>query len=305
MANRLLSYGMTMTATLLVAVMSACGGDKTVNNGELPQAENFADSLTIRYGTQWGAAQNLNIAMLPEGEMARFDKDAYLAGLRAVLETDALSESMREGIGQGVAIAEQIESYAAVGIPMNRAIVLTAMKERLGSDTLGAEEYNRIQGEYDVKMSAVQNKILEKIRNDRREQLMMNRRIEKGNLQAAEAFIAKEKKADASIVTTESGLHYKIIQQGNGQKPSIGRTVRLTYTIKGLDGRVIDSSRGETIDVVLDNSLIAGLLEGLQLMEKGTKTRFYIPSSLGFGRDNTSVRPGEMIIVETELVDIL
>lgn len=307
MINRLLVYGKAMAAVVMTAAMSACGGGSGASHDadSLSIPTCFADSLSLCYGTQWGATQNVNIAMLPESESSKFDKKAYLAGLRNALKAGLTTPSALEGLSEGVSIGEQLDSYDAIGIYLRRDIVASAFSEHLSGDTLSPEELVAYQDAYDVKMSAVQNLILEKLRHDRREQLMMHQKIEKGNVESARAFVEKLTSSDSTIVKCDSGLLYKMLRKGGGKKAAKGSTVRLIYGISGLDGRVIDSSRGESVEIPIDDSLIPGLLEGLRLMSEGGKAKFYIPYYLGFGRDNTSVRPGEMIIVEIELVEVL
>lgn len=307
MIGRLLAHSKAMAAVVMTAAMSACG----VGTGGSHDADSllnptcFADSLSLRYGTQWGAAQNINIAMLPESESSRFDKKAYMAGLRNALKAGLTTPSALEGLSEGVSIGEQLDSYDAIGIYLRRDVVASAFSNHFRGDTLSQEDFVAYQSAYDVKVSVVQNLILEKLRHDRREQLMMNQKMERDNVVSARSFVEKLTSADSTVVKCDSGLLYKILRDGGGKKAAKGSTVRLVYCISGLDGRVIDSSRGEPVEIPLDESLIPGLFEGLRLMSEGGKARFYIPYYLGFGRDNTSVRPGEMIIVEIELVEVL
>ena len=64
---------------------------------------------------------------------------------------------------------------------------------------------------------------------------------------------------------------------------------------------MIDSSRGEAVDIPFNGDLIVGLQEGLAMIGEGARATFYIPSKLGFSRDNSGVDPGELIIVEVEI----
>lgn len=296
-----------MAAVVMTAAMSACGGgaDASHDADSLSHPTDFSDSLSLRYGAQWGATQNVNIAMLPDAESSKFDKKAYMAGLRNALKAGLTSASALDGLLEGVTIGEQLDSYDAIGIYLRRDIVASAFSEHFRGDTLSAEASAAFQEAYDIKVSAVQNLILEKLRTDRRKQLVMNQKIEKENVEAAKEFIDKLTSADSTVVKCDSGLLYKMLRNGKGKKPAKGSTVKLIYGISGPDGRVIDSSRGESVEIPLDESLIPGLFEGLRLMSEGGKAIFYIPYYLGFGRNNTSVRPGEMIIVEVELVDVL
>ncbi len=118
--------------------------------------------------------------------------------------------------------------------------------------------------------------------------------------------IAEAKKAEFPNVT-ESGLRYAIITEGLGDKPAGPKTkVKVHYTGTLLDGKVFDSSveRGQPIDFGL-SQVIPGWTEGVQLMNKGSKYKFYIPYNLAYGeRGYPPVIPGKSdLIFEVELLD--
>ena len=110
--------------------------------------------------------------------------------------------------------------------------------------------------------------------------------------------------------TTDSGLRYKVISEGDGQvQPTSNSRVEVHYHGTLVDGTVFDSSRerGETITFGL-NQVIPGWTEGLQLMSVGDVYEFYIPAELAYG-DNppigSPIQPGSDLIFQVELFDIL
>ena len=109
------------------------------------------------------------------------------------------------------------------------------------------------------------------------------------------------------VETTESGLQYKVLQQGTGQQhPKATDTVKVHYHGTLLDGSVFDSSveRGEPIEFSLHQA-IKGWTEGLQLMVVGEKTRLFIPSELAYGdRAAGTIGPGSTLIFDVELLEI-
>lgn len=102
----------------------------------------------------------------------------------------------------------------------------------------------------------------------------------------------KEKEAEDGVMKTESGLLYKIITEGSGNKPKADNTVEVDYEGSLVDGTIFDSSyqRGETISFPL-NGVIPGWTEGLQLMTPGSKYELYIPSDLAYGPGGTGPIP--------------
>ncbi|MBJ7540059.1 FKBP-type peptidyl-prolyl cis-trans isomerase [Marinomonas transparens] len=109
---------------------------------------------------------------------------------------------------------------------------------------------------------------------------------------AKSAAWLKEKEAEDGVKKTDSGLLYKVITEGKGEKPKATDTVKVDYEGSLDDGTVFDSSykRGEAITFPL-NGVIPGWTEGLQLMPVGSKYELYIPSDLAYGPGGTGPIP--------------
>ncbi|KQR93774.1 hypothetical protein ASG01_07880 [Chryseobacterium sp. Leaf180] len=121
-------------------------------------------------------------------------------------------------------------------------------------------------------------------------------------------FLAKNK-SNPKIKATASGLQYEVLQEGDGKtKPKATDVVQVKYTGKLMDGTVFDSTDkngGAPMDINL-SSVIKGWTEGIQLMSKGAKYRFYIPSDLAYGDQGAggAIPGGSAIIFDVELVGI-
>lgn len=115
----------------------------------------------------------------------------------------------------------------------------------------------------------------------------------------------KENKEREGIVTTASGLQYEILQEGDGEKPSLSSRVTTHYHGTLVDGSVFDSSveRGEPATFGV-GQVIRGWQEGIPLMSVGAKYRFYIPQELAYGMrsPSSSIPPGSALIFEVELL---
>ena len=129
-------------------------------------------------------------------------------------------------------------------------------------------------------------------------------KIEAEKQKAAKEIALKEFE---NAATTVSGLKYIVLQQGPGNKPVATSNVKVHYTGMFLDGKVFDSSvqRGEPIDFGL-NQVIKGWTEGVQLMQEGSKYKFYIPSQLAYGERGAGgvIPPNTDLIFEVELIKI-
>ncbi len=119
-------------------------------------------------------------------------------------------------------------------------------------------------------------------------------------------FLEENSKRE-NIKTTASGLQYEVLQEGDGAKPS-GATSMVTVHYEGslINGNVFDSSykRNQPATFRL-NQVISGWTEGVQLMNKGAKYRFYIPSELGYGARGAggSIPPHATLIFDVELLE--
>ena len=116
-----------------------------------------------------------------------------------------------------------------------------------------------------------------------------------------------DNKAKNGVITTESGLQYKVITEGTGDKPTAEDRVSVHYTGTLLDGTQFDSSldRGEPSTFGV-SQVIRGWTEGLQIMPVGSKYEFWIPSDLAYGeRGSQNIKPNSVLHFEVELLEIV
>ena len=126
-------------------------------------------------------------------------------------------------------------------------------------------------------------------------------------LKAGQEFLAANKNEEG-VVELPSGLQYKILKEGTGEKPTASNTVKCHYHGTLIDGTVFDSSvqRGTPAKFPL-NMVIKGWTEGVQLMPEGSKWRFFIPPQLGYGDRQVSalIAPNSTLIFDVELLEIM
>lgn len=170
--------------------------------------------------------------------------------------------------------------------------IMSGLKDVLASNkTLLTEQEMR------AAIMDAQRKARDKAEQRRKEQAAENK-------QKAEAFLA-ENKRKPGVVTTESGLQYKVLSEGSGPVPGSNDTVTVHYVGRLLDGTEFDSSykRGQPFTTPVNRGLIRGWTEALQKMRVGSKWELYVPPELGYGEfGRPNIPPNSLLIFEIELI---
>ena len=126
------------------------------------------------------------------------------------------------------------------------------------------------------------------------------------NKAAGEKFLT-ENKTKEGVVTTPSGLQYKIITKGTGEIPADSSKVKVNYKGTLIDGTEFDSSyKRKEPATFRANQVIKGWTEALTMMPVGSKWELYIPQELAYGARETGgpIKPFSTLIFEVELVGI-
>lgn len=127
------------------------------------------------------------------------------------------------------------------------------------------------------------------------------------NLEEGYAFLM-DNGQDKGVNETDSGLQYKILNEGYGGVPTMDDVVKCHYHGTLLDGTVFDSSveRGKAA-IFPVNGVIQGWAEALQMMSMGSKWRLFIPSDLGYGQEGAGglIGSNATLIFDVELLEIV
>lgn len=125
------------------------------------------------------------------------------------------------------------------------------------------------------------------------------------NEAAAKSFLERNGK-DKNVVTTASGLQYKVIAPGDKKAPAITVTDEVTVDYRGklLDGTEFDSSYSRGAPTTFPvNGVIKGWQEGIPLMKPGSKYTFWIPPELAYGNSPQGKIPaGSLLIFDITLI---
>ena len=126
------------------------------------------------------------------------------------------------------------------------------------------------------------------------------------NLAEGKKFL-EENKGKEGVTELPSGLQYKIVSEGDGEKPTADSTVTVHYRGMLLDGTEFDSSysRGEPIQLQLAR-VIKGWQEALPLMKVNSKWQIYVPADLAYGAHGAgnAIGPNAALIFDIELISI-
>ena len=132
------------------------------------------------------------------------------------------------------------------------------------------------------------------------------------NLVLANQFLEENSKKDG-VVTTESGLQYEVLTEGDGdgETPEGTNTVSVHYQGALSNGTEFSSSyvTGQPVDIPISEveRSLPGWAEGIKLMSEGDKYRFFIPPALAYGESGTPggpIGPNEALVFEVELIEV-
>lgn len=129
------------------------------------------------------------------------------------------------------------------------------------------------------------------------------------NRKNTEEFLAKNKHKEG-VVELDSGLQYLVVDEDGIEdktlKPDMGATVTIHQRISLIDGSMIDDTyqKNKTEEFTMQEA-IEGLQEGLQLMPKGSRYKFFIPPDLAWGKRGAGkiIGPNATLIIDIRLVD--
>lgn len=304
------------SAILLMVCCTACGGGENETGGSKSNAAIVSemDSMCYAIGANFSKSvkgQQLNVdgSQVAKGYMECKTGSSYINEDNARAVTVRLQQAYRmkqsaspDGTVEGAELDSL--SYAigstyflqlkSLGMELSDEALLQGIKDNLqeGGGQLDDQQINSLMQRFRV--------ISEKAQDEK------NAAAAAENLAKGKAFI-EEKAKEEGVMSTPSGLHYKVLKSTQGKSPIASNTVSVHYEGRLIDGTVFDSSieRGQPTEFPL-GGVIKGWTEGLQLMKVGEKFQFYIPADLAYGNRGSGpkIGPGETLIFDVELLEI-
>ena len=254
------------------------------------------DSLSYAYGIQ--LTQGLEDYLQQVGIKGTAAKEAFFKNF---METSKLNEKDTAAVtmAKARALGQQI------GLQISTAMFSQTNEKLFGANS--TQSLNKLQFLAGF-IAAAQNKPL-LIGKDAAQTLVQEKTEAlqaKANekLKTANQTFLDENRKKAGVVTTPSGLQYKVLKEGTNVKPAAEDTVIVNYVLFDMSGKKLESN--DSIKFVL-NQVIPGWTEGVQLMSPGAKYTFYVPYNLAYGEEGRPphIEPYATLIFDIELLNVL
>ena len=282
---------------LFAAIAAAVGFASCTAQAPKANLKNEVDTLSYMMGVN--NTQGLNDFLVGRMGVDLNDMDAFLEGfIEASTKTSKKDKAYMAGlqIGQQVAVDmfEGINQQIFGGDSLqslNKADFLAGFIAAVKGNAAFTLDSARVYVE--THADAIKAKALESRYGE--------------NKAAGEAFLAENAKKEG-VVSTESGLQYKVIKEGKGEVPTATSTVKVNYKGTLIDGTEFDSSYKRNEPTTFRaNQVIKGWTEALTMMPVGSKWELYIPQELAYGARETGgqIKPFSTLIFEVELLEVV
>ena len=238
--------------------------------------------------------------------IARVTKTGLLLTSMIILSGSLFSQNDKKN--------EDAEIYGAIGMMFAEGSGLAKMKfteEQIDLILAGMKKgitLGKMPPEAQALMPKVQQIMMEKMKIARATEQEGMKGIAAENKAKAKEYLALLATQEG-VMKDLSGFYYEILKVGKGPSPTMKNSVRLHYHGTLIDGTVFDSSvdRGQPASFPM-GGVIKGFSGGLTKTQVGGKVKIYIPSELGYGdnpRPGGKIKPGDMLIFECELLEIM
>ena len=283
-----------MKKTVLFSIMAAgcvAFGLTSCDSKAGANLKTDVDSVSYAYGVLNGTDMAEGIKQYPK----KIEASELIKGIAQTLNSDSTKMSYELGMNIGVNLKQQFEQMGQQGIEINKATFLAALSKSIKGDST---ILSRSQAEqvYQAFMTSFQEK-----RMKAEEAKIAESPEAKKNAAEGKKFL-EEKPKEAGVQKTASGLLYKVIKEGKGEKPTATSNVKINYKGTLIDGKQFDANKNTTMNV---GQVVPGFREALMLMTPGSTYQVYIPAELGYGlRQTGSIPVNSTLIFDIDLLDV-
>ena len=293
-----------MKKVLFIAAVAIATGLSSCAQAPKAELKTEIDSLSYAIGlsrSQQGLTQFL--------EQQGVDSAQYSNFLKGVLEgakSADISEKMAYSVGMQIGQMIAVNWYESI----NHELFGNDSTKTINKEDMLAGFFAGVTGKGRVMDPIIATTYTDDKMKSVKEASLLERFGE--NKAAGEKFL-EENKAKEGVVTTESGLQYKVITAGKGKVPASNDKVKVHYKGTLIDGTEFDSSYSRKDKdgnpqptSFRANQVIKGWTEALTMMPVGSKWELYIPQDLAYGSREQGgvIKPFSTLIFEVELVEI-
>ncbi|MFL1684651.1 FKBP-type peptidyl-prolyl cis-trans isomerase [Coprobacter secundus] len=283
-----------MKKTVLFSIMAAgcvAFGLTSCDSKAGANLKTDVDSVSYAYGVLNGTDMAEGIKQYPK----KIEASELIKGIAQTLNSDSTKMSYELGMNIGVNLKQQFEQMGQQGIEINKATFLAALSKSIKGDST---ILSRSQAEqvYQAFMTSFQEKKMKA-----EEARIAESPEAKKNAAEGKKFL-EEKSKEAGVQKTASGLLYKVIKEGKGEKPTATSNVKINYKGTLIDGKQFDANKNTTMNV---GQVVPGFREALMLMTPGSTYQVYIPAELGYGlRQTGSIPVNSTLIFDIDLLEV-
>lgn len=114
-----------------------------------------------------------------------------------------------------------------------------------------------------------------------------------------------ENKQKEGVVESD-GIQYKVLKEGNGDKPNRRKRVKMNFELRLTDGKLVESHMGKDVVELPVANVIPGLQNALVQMPEGSTWEIYVPWQLAYGEEGSKgIPPHSALVFKVKLIEVV
>ena len=267
----------------LLLPMASCDN----NNKGSDKEKALNDSVSALVGKEGAGECEMLIKQIPPGRF-KLDRAAYLEGFAQILLCDTLDhdQSYMLGVSQAIQMYGQLMQWEdQYGIRFNKTLLLKEFRKAfIAKKPVSQDELQRLSSQIQLYFRQATQQVVKK-----------KAELGKTYLVEGQNYIARQVR-NAGYTKAPSGIAYKVLRAGKGDRFMAGDYVHISYKGMHTDGTVFDQSQKGEIVQITDLDFIEGFVEALKMLRPGARLSVIIPGNLAYGMegdDESGIKPGE------------